>query len=61
MLAYDDEGAYVCGPPEAAGAHAWLMLGQSHLFFDIQGRFLGLRWDDMGDWEPRQPVEEPHA
>jgi hypothetical protein len=35
-------------------AHWWLSLGQSHLFFDGQGRFLGTKWDDMGCWEPRQ-------
>jgi hypothetical protein len=56
LMAYDDEGPYRQGPEEAQGAHYWLILGQSHLFFDQEGRFLGLKLDDMSDWLPRLPT-----
>ena len=43
-----------CAEHAIPSPHWWLSLGQSHLFFDVQGRFLGTKWDDMGCWEPRQ-------
>jgi hypothetical protein len=27
--------------------------GQTCFFFDSAGEYLGLEWDDMGEWEPK--------
>jgi len=39
------------GHPEVPSALR-ITVGQSHFHFDAAGRFLGVEWDEMGDWEP---------
>ena len=28
--------------------------GQTHFYFDASGEYVGLHWDEMGTWEPKE-------
>ena len=36
------------------GATAVLSAGQSHFCFDMNGKFIGTLWDEMGNFDPRK-------
>jgi hypothetical protein len=40
-------------PTVSQQAQWCLSFGQNHLYFDMQGRFLGTLGDENGAWEPR--------
>ena len=40
-------------PTVSQQAQWCLSFGQNHLYFDMQGRFLGMLGDENGAWEPR--------